>query len=72
MKPQYDRKRVMKMAHKEWETAKHKRGWDFARCMRLAWKIEKKIASGPEYYQPRITAAHVISATGKSRDFIWL
>lgn len=72
MKPRYDRSRVMRDAHKQWRSVRHKPGWDFARCLKLAWAVEKKRAAGPEYYQPRITAAHVISATGRARDFIWL
>lgn len=72
MMPRYDRSRVMRDAHKQWRAVNGRPGWDFARCLKLAWAVEKKRVAGPEYYQPRITAAHVISATGRSRDFIWL
>lgn len=70
------------MAHREWRSIKDKPGATFSKALRLAWAVEKKRAAGPEYYQPdgrtpsafqpRITAAHVISATGRARDFIWL
>ena len=72
MKPTYNRSRVMKDAHAQWKATKHRQGMTFAKCLALSWAVEKKRAAGPEYYQPRITAAHVISAKGKSRDFIWV
>jgi hypothetical protein len=72
MKPTYDRSRVMKTAHADWRIVRGKPGWTFARCLKLAWAVERKRVAGPEYYQPRVTAVKVISASGKSRDFIWV
>lgn len=53
MKQRYDRSRVMRDAHKQWRAVCAKTGWDFARCLKLAWAVEKRRAAGPEYYQPR-------------------
>lgn len=48
----YDRRRVMRDAHAEWRGTKHKPGMTFAKCLKLAWAVEKKRAKGREYYQP--------------------
>ena len=46
----YDRSRVMRIAHQEWWTTKHKPGMTFAKCLRLSWAVEKKRLMGREYY----------------------
>lgn len=48
----YDRARVMRDAHAEWRSTKHKPGMTFGKCLSLAWKVEKKRAADPRYYQP--------------------
>jgi hypothetical protein len=48
----YDRARIMRTAHAEYRLMKDRPGWDFARCLRLAWAVEKKRLKGREYYQP--------------------
>lgn len=64
----YDRARVMKTAHAEWRAMRGRPGWDFARCLRLAWAVEKKRVAGPEYYQPDFKP----KPAKRGRDFIWL
>lgn len=53
MRPtKYNRSRIMKTAHAEWKAKRGRPGWDFARCLRLAWAVERKRLAPREYYQP--------------------
>lgn len=44
--------RIMRIAHAEWRAVRGRPGWDFARCLRLSWAVEKRRLAGSEYYQP--------------------
>ena len=61
----YDRARVMRTAHAEYRATKHRPGKTFAKCLALAWAVEKKRAAGREYYQPE-------RPHKPARDYIWL
>ncbi len=52
----YNRSRIMKAAHAEWRAKRGRPGWDFARCLRLSWAVERKRLAPREYYQPPITS----------------
>lgn len=53
-----NRSRVMKTAHAEWKAVRHKPGMTFARCLKLAWAVERKRIAPREYYQPPVSGSY--------------
>lgn len=54
MKPRYDRRAIMKDAHRQWRASqRYNLGWDWAHCCRRAWEAAKgRAALVTEYHQP--------------------
>lgn len=57
---------VMRTAHREWRATRHKPTVTFARCLKLAWIVEKQRAAKAERERQRL------APKGKTRDIIWI